>query len=126
MKMGKWTSEELKKIEKTDELEIAALQKNGKLRKPTTIWVVQVGEDLYIRAVNGRKGAWYLSTQERHEGHIKCDGVKKDVRFEDAGPEINDKVDEAYRQKYKEYEKDIVDTEFTEKARATTQRLVPK
>ena len=37
--MTAWTSEELSKIEAADELEIESLRSDGRLRRPTTIWV---------------------------------------------------------------------------------------
>ncbi len=41
-----WTSEELNKIGRAEELEIASLRNDGTLRNPTTIWVVRLGDDL--------------------------------------------------------------------------------
>lgn len=52
--MTTWTNDELKKIEKTDELELSSLRRDGTLRNPVTVWVVRVGNDLYVRAVKGR------------------------------------------------------------------------
>jgi len=52
--MPEWTSDELNKIGTAEELEIASLGQDGTLRKPTTIWVVRVGDDLYVRSAYGR------------------------------------------------------------------------
>ena len=94
--MTTWTSDELKKIGTAEELKIASLRRDGTLRKPVTIWVVRVGDDLYVRSVNGRTSAWFHGVQTRHEGHIRAGGVDKDVTFVDAAPDINDQID-AYR-----------------------------
>ncbi len=124
--MTTWTSSELTKIGVAEELEIASLRPDGTLRKPVTIWVVRVGDDLYVRAYRGRAGAWFRGAQERHEGHISAGGVAKDVTFEEvADPALNDQLDAAYRSKYRGYAKSIVDTEFTSQARAATLKLVP-
>jgi len=56
--MTTWTSDELNKIENAEELQIASLRRDGTLRNPVTIWVVRVGEHLYVRSVNGRGSAW--------------------------------------------------------------------
>src|SRR4030095_10689647 len=85
-----WTSDELTKIGTADELEIASLRRDGTLRNPVTIWVVRYGDDLYVRSVNGRTGAWFRGTQVRHEGHINAGGVDKDVRFVEADDDGND------------------------------------
>lgn len=44
------TGDELVKIGSAEKLEIAPLRKDGTLRKPVIIWVVRVGDDLYIRS----------------------------------------------------------------------------
>ena len=49
--MTAWTSEELNKIGKAEELQIASLRKDGSLRSMRIIWVVRVGDDLYVRSV---------------------------------------------------------------------------
>jgi hypothetical protein len=121
-----WTSDELTRIGNAEELEIESLRSDGTLRKPTTIWVVRVGDDLYVRPVNGRSGAWYRGTQERHEGHIQAGGVDKDVTFVGADPAINDQIDAAYRAKYRRYAASIVNSVLTPKSQAATIKLVPR
>jgi hypothetical protein len=123
--MATWTNDELNKIGKAEELEIASLRQDGTLRKPVTIWVIRHGDDLYVRAVNGRNGAWFRGTQVEHKGMIEAGGVKKDVTFLDADPEINDQIDAAYQTKYGRYGKSIVGTILTPGARASTIKLVP-
>ena len=122
-----WTSNELNKIGNAEELQIASLRQDGTLRKLVIIWVVRVGDDLYVRSANGRNGAWFRGVQTRHEGHIRAGGVDKDVTFvEEAGPEINDQIDAAYRTKYRRYAASIVDSIVSSKARAATIKLVPR
>ena len=77
--MTEWTREELNKIGTAEELEIASLRRDGTLRKPTTIWVVRVGDDLYVRSAYGPTSAWFRGAQVRHEGRIRAGGVEKDV-----------------------------------------------
>ncbi len=125
--MNTWTSDELNKIEKTDELNLASMRSDGTLRKPVTIWVVRVGDDLYIRCVNGRNGKWFLGTQTRHEGHISCGGVEKDVTFMDeTDNKVNDQIDAAYRLKYRRYAANIVNSVLTPHTRLSTLKLVPR
>jgi hypothetical protein len=124
--MTTWTSNELTKIGAAEELEIRSLRGDGTLRKPVTIWAVRVGDDLYVRAVNGRTGAWFRGAQARHQGHIQAGGVDKDVTFvETADAAINDEIDAAYRTKYRRYAASIVDSIVSPEARAATIRLVP-
>src|SRR6266513_1109753 len=98
--MTTWTSDELTRIGATDELEIASLRDDGTLRKPVTIWVVRLGDDLYVRSVRGRNSHWFRGVKDRHEGHIRAGGVDKDVRFVEAGDDVKDEIEAAYRTKY--------------------------
>ncbi len=123
--MTAWTSNEITKIGTAEELQIASLRRDGTLHKPVTIWVVRLGDDLYVRSVNGRTGAWFRGAQVRHEGHIRAGGVEKDVTFvEEADPEINHQIDAAYRTKYRRYGERIVGSIVSPGARAATIKLV--
>ena len=125
--MTAWTSDELTRIGAADELEIASLRDDGTLRKPVTIWVVRLGDDLYVRSVRGRGSAWFRGTQVRHAGHIRSGGVEKDVTFvEETDPAINDQVDAALRTKYRRYDARYVDPMLIPEARAATIKLVPR
>jgi hypothetical protein len=125
--MTAWTSDELTKIGTAEELEIASLRRDGTLRKSVTIWVVRLGDDLYVRSVNGRTSTWFRGTQERHEGHIQAGGVDKDVTFvEEAARDLNDQLDTAYRTKYRRYAASIISTIVSPEARSATIKLVPR
>jgi len=124
--MNTWTNDELNKIGAAEELLLASLRGDGTLRKPVTIWVVRLDNDLFVRAVNGRDSAWFRGTQVRHEGHIQAGGIDKDVSFVEAEPGINDRIDAVYRSKYRRYATSIVNSVLTHEARASTIRLVPR
>lgn len=126
--MPTWTTEELNTTGEAEELELATRQRDGTPRKPVTIWVVRAGDNLFIRPINGREGAWYRGVLERHEGRIETGGVARDVSLEEAGadPALNGQIDAAYRAKYHRYAKSIVDTVLTPRARAATLKLVPR
>lgn len=122
-----WTSDELKKVGTAEERKIASLRQDRTLRKPVIIWVVRVGEDLYVRSVNGRTSSWFRGVESRHEGQIRAGGVVKDVTFvEDSDPAINDQIDDAYRTKYRRYAASIINSIISPKARAATIKLVPR
>ena len=124
--MTGWTSDDLNKIGTAEELEIASLRRDGTLRKPTTIWVVRVGDDLYVRSGYGHTSAWFRGTQVRHEGRICAGGVQKDVTFAEADPNLNDEIDAAYRTKYRRYEATYVKPMVSPEARSTTIKLLPR
>ena len=124
--MTQWTRDELTRIGRAEELEIASLRRDGTLRKPVTVWVVRLEDSLYLRSVNGRSAAWFRGTQERHEGRIWAGGVEKDVAFVDAGHDIDDEIDAAYRAKYRRYAGSILNSVLTPAARSTTIKLEPR
>jgi hypothetical protein len=123
--MSTWTNDELDKIGNAEELQIASLRSDGTLRKPVTIWVVRVGDDLYVRSVYGRTSAWFRGTQVRHEGRIWAGGVEKQVTFVDENdPGINGQIDEEYLAKYRRYPQYVAPM-VTPEVRAATIKLVP-
>jgi hypothetical protein len=125
--MTTWTGDELTKIGNAEELQIASLRQDDTLRKPVIIWVIRLGDELYVRCVNGRTGAWFRGVLTRHEGSIRAGGVEKDVIFvEEADPDINNKIDAAYRAKYSRYPKEYVNACLTTAARMATIKLVPR
>ncbi len=96
------------------------------LRKPTTIWVVRLGDDLVVRSVNGRAAAWFGGTQMHHEGRISAGGVTSDVTFVDAKGDLDDRIDDAYRTRYRRYSPSIAGSVLTPQARSATIRLIPR
>ena len=48
-----WTDDELARIGDATELELASRRPDGTLRSFTTMWVVRVGDDLYVRSAGG-------------------------------------------------------------------------
>jgi hypothetical protein len=123
--MTTWTSDELSRVGAAEELQIAARRRDGTMREPVTIWVVRHDNDLYVRSVNGRDGAWFRGTRARHEGHIRAGGVDADVAFVDSQADINDQIDVEYRAKYRRYAPSIVDSILSPQAREATIKLVP-
>ncbi len=125
--MTAWTNDELNKIGNAEELQIASLRRDGTLRNPVTIWVVRIGDELYVRSVNGRGSAWFRGVQSRHEGQIRAGGVLKDVSFvEEPDLAICDQIDAAYATKYHRYAASIISHINGAGARAATIKLVPR
>jgi hypothetical protein len=124
--MNTWTTDELEKINASDELELSTIGQDDQLRNPVTIWVVRLGNDLYIRAVKGPTGLWYRHALERHIGHIEAGGVKKDVTFVEADKESKDDIDTIYKSKYSRYGDKIVGSTLTPQAQEATLKLIPR
>jgi len=123
--MTKWTSDQLDRFGKAEEVQIASVGRDGVLREPVTVWVVRHGEDLYVRSVRGASGHWFRGTQERHEGGIRARGLQQDVSFVD-DHQIDAEIDAAYRAKYGRYAGSVLNSVLTPEARSTTMKLVPR
>jgi hypothetical protein len=121
--MTSWTPEQLGAIGGADEVDVAALRPDGTLRGYTTIWVVRVGDGLYVRSYRGQDGAWYRAVQRRPEGRIRAGGVERDATFEHPADVDEDAIDAAYRSKYGRYGRSYLDPMLAPAARATTMRL---
>ena len=124
--MSAWDNEALAKIAAAEEVRIASVRPDGRLRKPVTVWVVRHGDDLYVRSVRGRGGQWFRGTQERHEGRIRAGAVQQDVTFVDAARDIDDEIDAAYRAKYRRYAGSILNSVLTPEARSSTTKIEPR
>lgn len=124
--MTTWTSDELDRIGGAEEIEIAALRPDGRLRKPVIIWVVRVGDDLYIRSVRGATAAWFRGTQARDEGRIWADGAEWEVRFVAPDHAPHAEIDKAYRVKYRAYADTHVPPIIRPDVHATTLKIVPR
>lgn len=123
--MTAWTNDELEKIGNAEELRLAGRKADGTLRKPVIIWVVRVGDDLYVRSVNGRTSAWFRGVLVMGNGRIWAGGVEKDVIFvEEPNPAVNDRIDAAYLSKYRHYPQWVAPMVIPT-AQATTIKLQP-
>jgi hypothetical protein len=121
-----WTSDELARISRATELQLASRRPDGSLRPYATIWVVRAGDDLYVRSAYGWSNAWFQRALKSGEGRVRAAGVERDVAFTQPGPEVADAVSAAYHAKYDRYGPTIVGTVVSPEAVRSTLRLVPR
>ena len=97
-----WPKDELRKIAEADDLHISPFREDGRTYgTPTWIWSVVVDDALYVRAYNGQNSRWYQAAMRQKAGRITTAGITKEVTFEPADGAINNRIDDAYRAKYK-------------------------
>ena len=123
--MTTWTDTDLDRVGAADELSIAPLGTDGAAGRPTTIWVVRVGDDLYVRSWHGRTGAWFSRGLRSHQGHIRAGGVDREVDLTEPDGSVRSAVDQAYRDKYGRYGDTYVAPMVADDAAAATFRLTP-
>src|SRR5205823_10881445 len=100
--MTSWSEDELRKIIEADDLHIAPFRDDGvTYGTPTWIWSVAVDGAVYLRGYNGQKSRWYQAAVRQRAGRIIAAGTTKEVTFESVTGAINDRIDDAYRAKYR-------------------------
>ncbi len=97
-----WPKDELRTIAEADDLHISPLREDGTTYgTPTWIWSVVVDGALYVRAYNGTDSRWYRAAVRQKAGRITAAGMTKEVTFEPVEGSVNDRIDDAYRAKYR-------------------------
>jgi hypothetical protein len=118
-----WTADDLDRIGTAEELHVTPDLPSSAAGRTTTIWVVRVGDDLYVRSYRGAAGSWYRHATASGSGHVSGGGVEADVTFEPA-PDIDPAaVDSAYQTKYARYGDTYVKPMVSPAAQVTTLRL---
>ena len=123
--MAAWRKAELREIAEADDLHIAPFRNDGvTYGTPTWIWSVVVNDALYVRAYNGLKSRWYQAAVRQKAGRITSAGMTKEVVFEPVDGPINDRIDDAYRVKYRAspYLKPMIGG----RARSATVKVMPR
>lgn len=124
--MTAWSADELARVGRADELQIASRRPNGTLCPFVTIWAVRAGDDIYVRSAHGYDNPWFQRALRSGAGRIRAGGVEHDVRFEAPGPEVAGEVSAAYHAKYDRYGRAMVGTVVSPEAVRSTLRLVPR
>ena len=79
--MSGWTTDELARTGRADELGIASRRPDGSLRPFVTIWFVRLGDDLYVRSAHGYSNPWFQRALASGEGRIRA-GRFRQGRFD--------------------------------------------
>ena len=89
------------------------------------MWVVRVGDDLYVRSAGGPDRPWYRRAKASEAGRIRAGGIERDVTFAEATADAHTHIDAAYHAKYDRYGPSIVNSVVGPAAHQVTVRLVP-
>ncbi len=124
-----WSRGKLERIGRAEELQIATKRADGTLRRWVPIWVVCVGQQVYVRTWYRRDSGWFGHVLNSRRARIRVPGLEVDVAVEDVGEDrakLRAGVDGAYRTKYGRYGGTSVDRMVADDAAASTLRLIPE
>ncbi|MBV8103301.1 MAG: DUF2255 family protein [Hyphomicrobiales bacterium] len=123
--MAAWPKDELNTIAGADDLHIAPFREDGSTYgTPTWIWSVAVDGALYVRGYNGQNSRWYQAAVRQKAGRILAAGMTREVAFEPVEGPINDRIDDAYRAKYRA--SSYLGPMISPPARSATVRVTPR
>lgn len=116
------TKEDIVQISKKDDFHIAPFREDGEtFGTPTWIWSVMVDGNLYVRAYYGTESRWYQAAIREKAGKIEAAGMVKKVRFKPVSGSVNEKIDDAYREKYND--SPYLNSMISKRAKAATVRV---
>lgn len=124
--MTDWTPQDLDRIARAEEVGLASRRKDGSLRTFITMWVVRVGDGVYVRSAAGVTNPWFRRAVASGTGRLRAGGVENDVDFElidEDADAVLGAVTAAYHAKYDRYGPQIVGTVTGPDSSRTTLRL---
>jgi hypothetical protein len=119
-----WKPEELDRIGPAVELQLASDRPDGSLRPRMTMWVVRVGDNLYVHSAYGPDNPWFRRAMGNRAGRIRSGGVERSVTFAEAAADVQEAIDAAYHTNYDRYGPTIVGSVVGTDAHRATVRLV--
>ena len=125
--MASWTPAQLDAIDTDDELTISSRRSDGTLRPPVTIWMVRVGDDVFVRAAHGTATGWNRRAHEAGAGHVSVgSAIDRDATFEPADRALDQAISDAYDAKYdRRYPRQYIDPVVSAASLPTTLRVIP-
>ncbi len=88
-----WPADDLGQLGGADEISISTRRPDGSLRPFVPIWIVSVGEALYVRSYRGTGGAWYQHATQHPAGSIRSGDHQADVTFAPADQTQREAID---------------------------------
>jgi hypothetical protein len=123
--MDGWDERDLDTIGGAQEVDIAPDDQDGSPGPAATIWVVRLGDRMYVRSYRGQRGHWFQRALRAGAGAVRANDIERAVTFEPHGTTDREAIDIAYRTKYRHHARAFVEPMVSDVAAATTTELVP-
>lgn len=124
--MSTWTPEQSSRVGSATELDLASRRADGSLSDYTTMWVVGVGGEVYVRSAGGPDRPWYRRALASGSGRVRAGGVEADVSFDTVTADApHDAIDAEYHAKYDRYGPGPVGHATGAPSHPVTIRLIP-
>jgi hypothetical protein len=94
-----WTAETLHAFETADEL-LLVLSREGRNDISVPVWVVRVGDEVYLRSQDGVTSGWFRRVALEPDQNVELAGIRMPVHFDHLAGHLEREVSEAYLGKY--------------------------
>ena len=123
---GSFDSETLQLLNETKEVRIETRRDEEAPAHRTTIWVVTVDGDVFVRSVRGERGRWYREVSANPNAALQAGERRIPVRAVPVADELTvGVVSEAYRSKYGRTSPDSTRAMLQPETLPTTLKLEP-
>ncbi|WP_129337308.1 DUF2255 family protein [Cellulomonas endophytica] len=126
--MTDWTSEQLRAVDVTDEVQVTPTGPDGAQTPAVTIWAVRVADAVYVRSARGPRNGWFVRARTSGTGRFSVGSLEAAVTFESVDPQdgaLQNRLDAAYHAKYDRYGPRIVGSVTGPLAAQATLRVTP-
>jgi deazaflavin-dependent oxidoreductase (nitroreductase family) len=118
------TGKTLKHLADAQEIRIGFQRPDGSTGS-TPVWVVQAGDDIFVRSMHGQRGGWYRRLRANPDGEVQDQAHTHPVRAEPVADAATvEQVTRAYAAKYAR--SPYVQSLLSEEAAGATLRLQPR
>jgi hypothetical protein len=120
-----WAASDFELFSQAEEITIQTERTSGGFRHEVPIWVVPLGNDLYVRSSHGRDSRWFRGAIERHGALVSTGTKVVSVGLVEVREHVAE-LDAAYSAKYAQYANSFLPALVGAPAQAAALRLVPR
>jgi hypothetical protein len=96
-----WTTAALERLAGIEIVDVSSTRADGSFSPWRTIWVVVVGDKVFVRSTDGPDKDWFRNARRRRTGRLRAAGQVHPVHFTDADDQLAAQITQAYRHKYR-------------------------